>query len=211
MMPLLQTKTKVTWAVGAAICTLVFLSAILMDGFHHRSPRREHLEHFDGDINQDRQTYDRDKSALYVLASRALKAGEADTAAAIYREAIAKYPNDPAGYEALGACFFFQAKYREAKAEYLRAIASDAHSVGALYGLGCIAYQEGYYATAEDHLRRALTVGGKDGLCHRLLGMVHDQMGEMTNSLFHYQRAIEVDPAIAKDAHVSRRLMELKQ
>src|SRR5438874_861848 len=73
------------------------------------------LPHLESVIDTSRHTYDPIPSDLYVRASRALEAGATKAAEALYREAISKYPNDPDGYAALGACLFGQHRYEEAE------------------------------------------------------------------------------------------------
>src|SRR5262249_23105400 len=79
--------------------------------------REQELTHFDGVVDHGRQTTDPVLSDLYVRAARALEAGDAAAAEALYREAVAKYPADPDGYTALGACLVYQRRYDDARAE----------------------------------------------------------------------------------------------
>src|SRR5437879_2155091 len=117
-----------------------------------RSEAQTELQGFEGVIDNSGQTYDSALSDLYVRASRALEAGDAETAEQLYREAIAKYPKDADGYVSLGACLYFQKKYEEAKAEYLCALELAPKSVHAHYGLGCVAHKQKKYAESQDYL-----------------------------------------------------------
>jgi tetratricopeptide (TPR) repeat protein len=165
-----------------------------------------HLQHFEGRINTNDQTYDHAKSDLYVRASRALEAGDAKTAESLYREAINKYPDDPSGYSSLGACLFFQEKYEDSEAEYLRALKLEPKSVAVLYGLGCVADKKKQYAQARDYLEQALAINEKHYPSHRVLGMVYDDMGDRAKAIAHFERAIELDPEIGQDEYVRSRL-----
>lgn len=174
------------------------------------APTNKTLEHFDGTIDHGRHTLDPVRSDLYVRAARALEAGDAAAAESLYREAVAKYPADPDGYTALAACLAFQRRYAEARAEYGRALALDPKSADALYGLGCVAYEEGRDAEARDHLLAALAAREAHGGTHRMLGLVYDRLGNRAAALRSYERAAALDPAIARQAHVKRRLAELR-
>lgn len=162
-------------------------------------------------IDHSRQTFDTVKADLYVRASRKLEGGDTKAAEELYREAIAKYPKDIDGYEALGACLYFDSRYDEAKAEYMRALQLNDRSGNAHYGLGCVAHKQKRYDEAREQLTRALTLGGDEGKSHYVLAMVFDETGDKTNAVIHYERAVALDPIIAKDAGTQHRLRELKQ
>jgi tetratricopeptide (TPR) repeat protein len=168
------------------------------------------LEHFDGQINTNDHTLDHALADLYTRASKALQAGDAETAEAIYQEATKKYPADPTGYTSLGACLYFQEKYEDAEREYLRALKLDPGSVGALYGLGCVAYKTKRFPQARDHLNKALAVDEKHSLSHRMLGIVYADLGDRAQAIVHLERAIELDPRVREEKSVMSRLNKLK-
>jgi Flp pilus assembly protein TadD len=169
------------------------------------------LKHFNGTIDHSHHTYDKAKSDLYVRASRALETGDAKTAEALYREAIARYPDDPAGHESLGACLYFQARYDDARAEYLQALKLDVKSVEALYGLGCVAYEEQRFEEAKERLLRALAIDKTHSDAHRMLGIIYDDEGDSEQALFQYQRAIALNESLASDDDLKQRVKELKK
>jgi tetratricopeptide (TPR) repeat protein len=168
------------------------------------------LEHFEGVMDERDQTYDHALSDLRVRASEALKAGDAKIAEGLYREILAKYPNDPDSYTSLGTCLYFEHKYEDAEAEYLRALKLQPQSAPALYGLGCVAYKQKRYPEALDNLEKALAINEKHGLSHRVMGMVYDEMDDRANAIRHFERAVELDPENAGDDYVRRRLHDLK-
>jgi Flp pilus assembly protein TadD len=166
------------------------------------------LANFEGSIDWSKQTYDTAKSDLHIRAARALKAGDVAAAEALYRQGVAMYPADPSAYTSLAACLFFQARYEESRAEYGRALDLDSRCAGALYGLGCIGYEQGRYEEARDNLIRALEAQEVDGRTHRVLALVYDQLGDRAKARTHYERAAALDPAIAGEEHVRKRLEE---
>ncbi len=176
-----------------------------------RSGANKELQHFEGTIDTRRHTNDPILSALYVRASRALEEGDATAAEALYREVISRYPNDPDGYDALASCLYFQHKFDEAKAEYLRGLELDPKSIDSLYGLGCVAHKQKRYSESLDYLEKALALNEKNADCHRVLGMVHDAVGNKPKALSHYERAVELDPEFAKEDYIRSRLDALKQ
>jgi len=212
-MPLVkESRRQALWVVGIIAGALLLLSAARFSGILSHRPRpSENLQHFAGAIDHRRQTYDHIKSELYVRASSALKSGDARGAEALYREVVAKYPGDPDGYEALGACLFFQDKSDEARTNYVRALDLNPRSVDALYGLGCVAYKLHRGAEAKDYLEKALLLDQQNGLCHRVLGSVYEELGDARSAILHYERAIELDPSVAGDAVIRKRVQELKR
>jgi len=175
------------------------------------APADLELKHFEGVIDNSRQTYDAVQSSLYVRGSRALEAGDARTAEEAYREVIAKYPDDPVGHEALGTCLSFQGKYEESDAEYRRALQLNPKSVDALYGLGCVRYWQRQFAESKDYLQEALALNEKNAECHRVLGIVCDEIGEKPAAALHYERAVELSPRYANDEYIKTRLRSLKR
>jgi tetratricopeptide (TPR) repeat protein len=212
MIPLFLRRKNALLIVAGSVCGLVLLVLTVLPGFLAHRPRpSEELQAFDGVLGYGSQTYDHIKADLYIRASRKLKAGDARGAEALYREIVDKYPGDPSGYEALGACLFFEDKYQEARAEYQHSIQLNPRSVGALYGLGCVGYKQARSAEAKDCLERALTLDPDNGLCHRVLGSVYEQMGDTPRALLHYERAVVLDPSIAGDAVIQQRVKALKE
>lgn len=173
-----------------------------------QSERR--LKHFNGVIDHSHHTFDKAQSDLYVRASRALETGDAKAAEALYREAIARYPDDPTGHESLGACFYFQARYDDARDEYLLALKLNAKSVEAHFGLGCVAYEQQRPAEAKDRLVQALAIDSAHSASHRMLAIIYDDEGERERALFHYQRAMALNEALANDDDLKQRVRELK-
>jgi tetratricopeptide (TPR) repeat protein len=73
-----------------------------------------------------------------------------------------------------------------------------------------VAYEEGHDAEARDHLLAALAARDAHGGTHRMLGLVYDRLGDRSAALRHYERAAALDPEIASQAHIKRRLTELR-
>jgi tetratricopeptide (TPR) repeat protein len=201
--------TKRAVRFTAILCLLAVLPACSRgraSGQHSRD-----LQHFEGAIEHGRTTTDMVKSDLYVRASRALESGDAGSAESLYREVISKYPEDTDGYEALGACLYFQGKQEEAKSEYLRALDLNATSIDALYGLGCVAQKQKDYYESRDYLEKALAVNANDAPSHRVLAMVYDHLGDKSKAVFHFQRAIELEPGLPNADYVRQRLDVLRE
>lgn len=194
-----------TPAIIAIVASAVILVVVLV--LHSRTPS-DHLQHFAGVLRPGLPAHDPAMSDLLVRASRFLKSGDANSAETLYRELIAKYPNDPRGYNDLGACLCFQKRYDEAGTNYHQALLLDPQSSRALYGLGCVAYYQKRYGDAKDYLEKALLLNEQDNLYHRLLGLVDVQLGDKQSAILHYERAIALDPS---DAVVKERLRELKE
>lgn len=189
-----------------AVLALIFFA----DALHDRSRSGQKLRHFDGVLAPGHETYDTAKSALYVRAGEALKAGDASGAETIYREIAARYPKDSDGFSALGACLYFEKKYDESKTEYLHAVELNPQSGKAFYGLGCVAFDQREFEEAKTNLEKALSYDEHDALSHRLLGFVYEHTGDAPKALTHFERAIALDPSMASDPDIKRRLQWLK-
>jgi len=192
----------------------VFLVALVMVAVRQRAdppaPPEQELSHFAGVLDHRQQTLDPVLADLYGRAARALEAGDAAAAETLYREAIAKYPSDPDGYNALGTCLSFQRRYDEARGEYNRALQLDPGSRDALYGLGCVAYDQRQYDEAVGHLEAVLAKHPSDADAHRVLGLTYDALDNRPKAREHYQRATELNPTFAQEKHIRERLEALK-
>lgn len=177
-------------------------------GFQKTSSQHEKLEHFDGAIDSSDSTFDAAKSNLYVRASQFLHDGDLDAATSLYRKAIEKYPNDPEGFAALGACLYFEHNYDDARTQYLRALEVDGQCLTAHYGLGCVAYEQKQYDQAIQHFKQALDMDASNSDCHRMLGMVFDATGDRLQAIFHYERAIALNGRDDATAEMLRRLKQ---
>ncbi len=196
----------------AGIVALVAFVALSRD--HGPVPDPEastKLERFEGSLTHSDTTSDPVLSDLYVRAGRALEAGDSAKAKELYREAVSRYPNDPDGYRALGAVAFFEKDYDRARAEYARALEIKPDCGKAFYGLGCVAYKERRYAESRAYLEKALETIPRDGSCHRVLALSYDEERDARKALFHYERAVEYDPSLAKDEDVKTRLAALRK
>jgi Flp pilus assembly protein TadD len=211
MMPDGTERPNTRWVIGgiAFILLLFVVVVFILPGRHSRnSGPGEQLQHFAGVLHHGPPTHDPVKSDFYIRASRSLKSGDARSAEAAYREVIAKYPNDPRGFIDLGACLDLENKFEEARTNYLHGLDLDPKSERALYGLGCVAYEQNHYGKAKDYLEKALLQDQQYTLCHRLLGMVYEQLGDTSNAVLHYERAIALDPS---DTGVKELLRQLKE
>ena len=204
-----DSRPNTRWIIGGVAFILLLLTVVILPGRHSRkSGSGEELQQFAGVIDHSRWTYDHVRSDLAVRASRALKSGDARGAEVLYREIVAKYPNDPGAFNDLGACLVYQNRFDEARTNYLHALDLNSQTDDALYGLGCIAYYQNRYGEAKDYLEKSLLVNQENGLCHRLLGIVDEQLGDNRSALLHYERANALDPS---DSVVKERLQELKR
>ena len=193
---------------------LVLGVVVLLAAFHRSAPPAQptkKLAHFEGIIDYSKQTHDPVKSDLYVRAAQALEAGGAAAAEALYRKVVDRYPDDPDGYTALGACLSFQNRNEEARAEYEHALRLDPGSRNALYGLGSVAYGQERDQEAVGHLEAVLAAHPTDAPAHRLLAFAYDALEDGPNALLHYTRAAELNPRFAAEEHIRQRLAALKR
>jgi tetratricopeptide (TPR) repeat protein len=179
----------VACAVVAAAILLVLLRR-WTDTSPVSSGNPKELTHFDGAVSTDYSTPLAHNPALFARAEEALEHGDVATAERLYRQAIAEFPKNPDGYNALGSTLYFQQRYDEAYAVYMKASAIDQKSAVALYGLGSVAFARKDFALCKQHVQQALQLRPDDGYFHRLIGMACDGLGEIPEAITHYRRAL---------------------
>lgn len=199
--------------MGAALLAVVVAVAVTLSrrGTGTSAGRVDPLKEMEGVIDRRGFTYDPVRSDLAVRASKALESGDAKRAEGLYREAVAKWPDDADTHASLAACLFFQKDYDAAQAEYGRALELDPKSVRSLYGSGCVAYKRERFEEARGLLEKALAIDEKDGASHRVLGLVHHATGNPAAAIAHYERAIELADAPGDADEVKQWLAELKR
>jgi Tfp pilus assembly protein PilF len=190
-------KVRIGLIVAVAVALLAVVMVLRRTG---EAPGRfEQLKHFDGVIVPGEGSSDSIEYELYVRASKALEAGDATAAEAIYREIVAKYPDQADSHEALGACLYFQKRHELATESYRQALALSPRSAAALYGLGCVAYSQKRHDEARDFLTKALAIDPDDANSHRVLAFVCEQQGDTAGAKTHLERAIELDASLAAE------------
>ncbi len=130
------------------------------------------------------------------------------------QDAIAIDPDFVQAHDRLGLCLEGLGRPQEAIAEYEKAVwlseNAETRSPWPYYHLGSLLRQQGQFARAEKHLRRALAAGPELSAVHYELGVVLDKLGKSRQAVEFLERAAELDPSDPKShyalARVYRRL-----
>jgi tetratricopeptide (TPR) repeat protein len=111
----------------------------------------------------------------------------------LWEEVIAKYPNNPRPYNALGLHHYGQKNYPEAIKYYEKAVRLNPNYVEAYSNLGNIYYAQGDYGKALTYQGRAVEISPNYHVGHNNLGTVYYQIGSYDQAIRHFQKAIEIN------------------
>ncbi|MGD2091270.1 MAG: tetratricopeptide repeat protein [Candidatus Aminicenantes bacterium] len=111
-------------------------------------------------------------------------------------------------YENLAAAAFKQRKYQEAinQLDQARQYVNDEPEI--YVGLGICYFQFSQYAESEHYFREALRLNPKHLFVHKKIGEIYYLTGDNVQALYHWEQALELDPA---DKALKKRLDNLKK
>jgi tetratricopeptide (TPR) repeat protein len=134
---------------------------------------------------------------------------EADASAERHQDAIAEYelaikqaPNEPRLHEELGTQYRLANKLPEAEQAYLRELEIDPDNVTAQYKLGVLALETGDAARGKNLIEGALRVRPDLQHADYNLGRAEMLLGEDSEALKHFERAVSSATAAASDPSV---------
>ena len=105
---------------------------------------------------------------------------------------------------------FEDGEYARAEAEYRRALRASPDHHHAWRGLARALTQQGDYREALDAFAEALARAPEVAGIHANRGILHDRMGRHRDALADYERALELDPAIAEGPGWMTRFLRLQ-
>jgi tetratricopeptide (TPR) repeat protein len=111
-----------------------------------------------------------------------------------YRAALALRPGNVVVLTSLGTVLAGQGRLEEAKAEFRKALQSDARFSFARVSLGDALVRQGRLQEAEAEYREASAIDPKSVLPHAELGQLLAQQGRLSEAEAECHRAVEVDP-----------------
>ena len=111
-------------------------------------------------------------------------------------------------YEHLATAAFKQRKYREAinQLDQARQYVNDEPEI--YVGLGICYFQFSQYAEAEHYFKEALRLNPKHLHTHKKIGEIYYLTGDIEQALYHWEEALELDPA---DKVLKKRLDNLNR
>lgn len=113
---------------------------------------------------------------------------------AIWRDTIAKQPDNPRARTALGADLVIAGRYAEAEAELQKAVALDPARAEALSNLGAAEYALGRIDASIVHLERALALRPEYTDAHRNLAESYVARRQDARAVPHFRRVLEERP-----------------
>jgi len=137
------------------------------------------------------------------------RAGDYETAEALYEELVRIRPDDPNVRARFGDNLARQSKLGPAKEQYEAALAVDPQLGSAHYGLGTMLNFEGDYDGAAGHYRAALESMPDDARTMLNLAGILAFQGELREAASLCRRALEIDPkGFAPNFHLGRVLIQ---
>ena len=85
-------------------------------------------------------------------------------------------------------------RYQQAEVLYKQVLNQEPQHSDTLHLLGVLAYQQSQFKHALDFISRAIQSQSQKSLYHFNLGLVHQKLGNVNDSIAAYQRAIELKP-----------------
>lgn len=188
-------------AVGVGIVIAAAFGYLLAT--HQHVNRQEDLQHVDGLVLTQGEDYrDPQLNALMGQAAAAMRAGNVPKAKQIYRRVVDRFPQVPAGYTSLAACYGYEDNVAKEREYYLRALRVDHHNEPALTGMGWIHLDDGNPQAALNYFVPALEHAREKSPAHYNLARAYERLGNSEEALFHYQKVIELSDQspLAEDA-----------
>ncbi|MCH7884920.1 MAG: tetratricopeptide repeat protein [Planctomycetes bacterium] len=116
----------------------------------------------------------------------------------MWKDVIAKRPENERGYLGLGSNYFRQNKIDDAETAFRKAIELDPTYADAHYNLGNCLFRKRLYTEAAEAYRESLRVGRGSAATYYNLANALKKLGQRENALKHYRRAIRLNPRHAK-------------
>lgn len=96
------------------------------------------------------------------------------------------------------------ARWDEARAAYLRAIAASPESPFLYRDLGLVERKSGETAAALEHFRKAVALDPHDARSHAQIGAILEEQGDPAGALDAYEKAVSIDPSEVSDEMITR-------
>ncbi len=120
--------------------------------------------------------------------------GDVEAAIALYRDSLARNPNNAVALTNLGTALAATGEVTEAISHYRRALEIAPTDADAYFNLGNALAIEGELQDAAEQLRSAIEIDSQFTEAHVNLGNVLVEMGELQEAERHYRRSTELEP-----------------
>lgn len=143
-----------------------------------------------------------DLKPLLARASAELQSGRPDAAERIYRDVLARAPDQPVATHFLGVCLVQTGRLQEGLALLARSMRSLHGEARYRHNYALMLAQAGELAAAERELEEAIALEPGNAVSHSYLGIVRQQLGRLDAAAAAYRAALERapdDPFIANN------------
>jgi len=149
-------------------------------------------------------------SAWYNRANAHTRAGNYDTALADYDRAIGLSHDDPDALNNRGMLHLYRSDYTAALADFSAALALNPADTTVLVNRGLAHLHGGEASAALKDFIDAGTAAPNDAAAHYGAGQAASMLGDIPAALDHVGRALELDPAYAREAAADSKLASLQ-
>jgi tetratricopeptide (TPR) repeat protein len=149
-------------------------------------------------------------AAYYNRANARTRAGEYDGALDDYNQALRLQPNDPDALNNRGMLHLYRAAYGEALQDFNAALAIDPTDTTVMVNRGLAHLHGGDAAAALVDFQEAASLDVNDAAAHYGASQAAATLGNRDESLRHVSRALEIDPAYAREAAADPKLQPLQ-
>jgi tetratricopeptide (TPR) repeat protein len=149
-------------------------------------------------------------AAYYNRANARTRAGEYDGALDDYNQALRLQPNDPDALNNRGMLHLYRAAYTEALQDFNAALAIDPTDTTVMVNRGLAHLHGGDAAAALVDFREAASLDSNDAAAHYGAGQAAATLDNREEALRHVSRALEIDPAYAREAAADPKLQSLQ-
>jgi tetratricopeptide (TPR) repeat protein len=115
----------------------------------------------------------------------------------IWRDTVAKAPNNPRAHRGLALALEGRGRSQEAIAQYRIALRLQPDYLEAHDNLGLALSRRGDLVDAMEHFRKALAIDPGFVAAHNNLGIALDRSGRVEEAIAHYEEALRIDPELA--------------
>lgn len=119
---------------------------------------------------------------------------ESQEAKTYFESAVALEEMNVEGYINLGICHASLDEYPAATDNFSKALLIDKNNAEALFHLGNLAFIEEDAVKGIELYNKAILAGFPGGYIHHNLGMVYEELGNVSTALRCYSKAVEVEP-----------------
>lgn len=194
---------------AALVCALLLVGALIaLDVRRAGMGGREEIEALEGAYVVSTGTTQAPE--LHARASALLREGRAAQADSVYRQIVARHPEEIAGHMGLGSSRFFQGDLQGAEQAYRAALALDSASAHALIGIAGVQYRRDNYAEALVLYRRAAEYAPDSPDAHWGLAVTYDALGQAADAVREFEEFLRLAPRSGFAPNARARLAELR-